>query len=189
MPGRRRFLLIIGYGNSLRSDDGAGLELALRLATYWRSAGANVRHLPTQQLTPELAYDISAEDVSQVLFVDARPVQQGAGSESSTAAVQVELIVPNPASPGLTHHLSPEALLLYAEGLYGRRPAAWLVSAPAFSFEHGERLSEAARRYIEPIDRVAHAIETATGLSLSMAAPVRARRPAEERRDPWWTRA
>ncbi len=189
MPGGQRFLLIIGYGNSLRYDDGAGLELALRLATYWRSAGANVRHLPTQQLTPELAYDISAEDVSHVLFVDARLVQQD-GAGAPTAEVQVEQLVPQPASPGFAHHLSPEALLVYAEHLYGRRPEAWLVSAPAFSMDHGEGLSETARRCIEPTERVAAFIQAKTGLNLIGGVSAHlARRSPEEEPGPWWKKA
>ncbi len=64
-------LLIIGYGNSLRRDDGAGLVLAQRLAEQWKKDGHAVRLLLTHQLMPEMALDLAESDVAGVLFVDA----------------------------------------------------------------------------------------------------------------------
>ena len=46
-----------------------------------------------------------------------------------------------PKAPGLTHHASPEGLLLLAERLYGARPRAFLVTIGAASFALGEDLS------------------------------------------------
>ena len=48
--------LIIGYGNDLRSDDGAGIRAATMIAA--RDLAARV--IACQQLTPELADDIAA---------------------------------------------------------------------------------------------------------------------------------
>ena len=55
--------LVIGYGNRLRSDDGAGPRVAERLA----SDGVAVR--VCDQLVPELADDLKGRAV--VVFVDA----------------------------------------------------------------------------------------------------------------------
>jgi hydrogenase maturation protease len=65
--------LVIGIGNSLRSDDGVGWRLARR-AEHWRPE-AQVRSV--QQLTPELAVELAA--ASRVLFIDAwlRPEASG----------------------------------------------------------------------------------------------------------------
>ena len=60
-------VLVVGYGNPLRGDDGVGWRVAERLAADQRLDGAAV--LQRHQLTPELALDISA--VSLVVFIDA----------------------------------------------------------------------------------------------------------------------
>jgi hydrogenase maturation protease len=46
-------VLIIGYGNPFRSDDGLGWQIANELSRTNRSAETEV--LPCHQLTPELA--------------------------------------------------------------------------------------------------------------------------------------
>ena len=48
--------LVIGYGNTLRGDDGVGVLVADALEG-WNQA---VRTLSVQQLTPELAADIES---------------------------------------------------------------------------------------------------------------------------------
>ena len=57
--------LIVGYGNDLRSDDGAGVIVARKVAVLWPQARVIVVH----QLTPELAEDIAM--AGKVIFVDA----------------------------------------------------------------------------------------------------------------------
>jgi hypothetical protein len=59
--------LIVGYGNSLRSDDGVGWHTAGLLAGDPRLAGARV--LARHQLLPELAADVGR--ASLVVLVDA----------------------------------------------------------------------------------------------------------------------
>jgi hydrogenase maturation protease len=60
-------VLVVGYGNSLRGDDGVGWHAAGRLAADPRLAGARV--LARHQLTPELAVDVA--QASLVVLVDA----------------------------------------------------------------------------------------------------------------------
>jgi hydrogenase maturation protease len=131
-------ILLIGYGNSLRRDDGAGLILAARLEHAWRSQGVAVKHLPVHQLIPELAAEMAKPEVEFVVFVDARAV---APSEV-TPQVQVQPLKPELLSPSLGHHLNPATLLIYADQLFGRRPSAWLVTVPAVDFGYGESLSQ-----------------------------------------------
>ena len=64
----RRNVLVIGYGSTLRSDDGAGPAVAHRVAE-WNLPG--VTTLTPVQLTPELAGEIAVCDL--VLFIDAAP--------------------------------------------------------------------------------------------------------------------
>jgi Ni,Fe-hydrogenase maturation factor len=60
-------VLVVGYGNSLRGDDGAGWHAAARLAADPRLTGARV--LARHQLTPELAAEVAT--ASLVVLVDA----------------------------------------------------------------------------------------------------------------------
>jgi hydrogenase maturation protease len=121
--------LVIGYGDALRSDDGAGPRIA-DLMTPADGLAVFVRH----QLLPELAADLKGRDV--VVFVDA-----GTGLEPG--AVFARRLTPSDAAEpsGMTHHCTPEGLLRLAERLYGARPCAFLVTIGAASFELGEELS------------------------------------------------
>lgn len=118
-------MLVIGYGNSLRGDDGAGPFVAKQLGR-----GAIACH----QLTPELAEPIS--QARRVVFVDAH-----AGVPAGQIAVQP--VRPRPAAA--IHRFDPESLLAWSQQLYGRAPQALLVGIGAESFELGESLSPGAR--------------------------------------------
>ncbi|HXF65046.1 MAG TPA: hydrogenase maturation protease [Caldilineaceae bacterium] len=133
--GRCGYLLLIGYGNSLRRDDGGGVAMAQRLAHYcWCSRGLPVRLLTVTQLGPELAADLAAEDIIAAVFVDS-------AARDGPGPVQVERITSSALSPSLGHQLAPAALLVYAELLYGRCPRAWLVTVPGTDYSHGEGFS------------------------------------------------
>jgi Ni,Fe-hydrogenase maturation factor len=62
-----RGILVIGYGNTLRRDDGAGVRAAEMMAVDPRFAAVEV--LMVYQLTPELSLDIAT--ASLVVFIDA----------------------------------------------------------------------------------------------------------------------
>lgn len=121
--------LIIGYGDTLRSDDGAGPRVAELFAA---TDGVAVRI--RGQLVPELADDMRGREV--VVFIDA-----SATVAPGAVAVRRLTTTDAPKGQGLTHHVSPEGLMLLAERLYGARPAAFLVAIGAASFALGEDLS------------------------------------------------
>jgi len=129
-------LLVIGYGNTLRSDDAAGPLVAGRVATL---GIPGLRAMACQQLTPELAAEL-AEAVS-VVFVDA----------TTDPLHEVELVPLMPSESGQvgSHATDPRALLAMAQELYGTAPAGWLLKVPAENFAHGEELSAVTKRGIE----------------------------------------
>jgi hydrogenase maturation protease len=133
-------LLIIGIGNSLRRDDGAGLILATALAARWQNQGRHSRLLLETQLGPEMALELAAADVSAVLFIDA--------AADLDRPVSFTRLAREDSSPGLTHHLSPSALLLYAGSLFASHPPAWLLCVQGVDFGLGEELSPAATRAV-----------------------------------------
>lgn len=157
MPCDRR-VLIVGYGNSLRSDDGVGRQAAERLADDPRLAGATV--LQCHQLTPELALDVSA--ASLVVLVDAR-----SGPPAGTVTItRVERA--GRAGAAWSHHLDPPTLVELAHELYGRAPDVLLVSCGVGSLELGDRLTpDVAEALPRLVDAVAEAVASRTA-----AAPV-----------------
>jgi hydrogenase maturation protease len=137
-------VLVIGYGNSLRSDDGIGWHAAGLLATDPRLAGARV--LTQHQLVPELAADVSR--ASLVVLVDA-------AADGDPGAVSVRRIGSPPPTPiTWSHHLTPESLAGLADALYGFVPPIVLVSVAAGSLAEGDSLSSALQRALPEVVEV-----------------------------------
>ena len=129
-------VLVIGIGNTLRRDDGAGWFFAKALADQLQRAGVSVHLLLQQQLTPELAIDAAELAPDQIVFVDASlDVQEATLTE----------VTPSHAAPVLDHRLDAAALVTLMRRLYGVRSKSWLVQTPALDFGHGEGLSEKAK--------------------------------------------
>ncbi|MFZ0200524.1 MAG: hydrogenase maturation protease [Candidatus Sulfotelmatobacter sp.] len=146
-------VLIVAYGNPLRSDDGVGWIVADDLRQ--RLASSNVEVLQLTQLLPEVAESISRADT--VIFVDA-------SCEGEPEELHCRQITPPPEKTQFGHQLSPAELLGLAGQLYGATPQAFCVSLTGQCFEHGEELSEsvAAR-----LPQLASKVEQLTRQALS----------------------
>ena len=123
-------LLVIGYGNELRGDDGVGPRVAWAVTALGR---AGVRAVAAHQLTPEMA-DL-LRDTEAVVFVDARV---------DAPAVGMERLTPGPDNSGWGHTSDPRWLLSLTRAVHGHAPAAWLITVPATDLAMGEGLSEVA---------------------------------------------
>ncbi len=120
--------LVIGYGNTLRSDDGVGVAIAGRIAAL---------HLPhvdvrtCHQLYPEMAAEIVQYDT--VIIVDA---------SASGEAMAVRKFAPiSAASPSTNHNVSPEMLQQLAREIYGAAVTMHVYTVRGESFEFGSELS------------------------------------------------
>ncbi len=122
-------LLIIGYGNRLRGDDGVGYEAAQRLDG-----------IALPQLTPELMEPIS--QVERVIFIDAR-----AGGKPGS--IDETPLAPSPDPRPFTHSATPETLLAGARALYGRCPSATLITISGSDFEVGHPMSRPVKEALE----------------------------------------
>ncbi|MCX7796721.1 MAG: hydrogenase maturation protease [bacterium] len=128
-------ILVIGYGNPARCDDGIGEYVTERLL----SEGINVDILTCQELGPELCEDISG--CGLVFFIDA-------GIEQNEAFL-IREITPKYKTPIFSHHISPEMLLAITEELYNVRPKAYLVSIKGYNFDFGFEITEMAKQNSE----------------------------------------
>jgi hydrogenase maturation protease len=150
VPGRP---LVIGYGNSLRRDDGIGWHVARRLDADPRASGIDV--IAARQLTPELAYDLHR--ATRVVLVDAA-VGSSADAASATVGECVvgdcvvgdcvvgECVVgeldegQETAGPS-SHHCTPLALAALARALYGSVAPITTVGVGICSLDQGESLT------------------------------------------------
>jgi hydrogenase maturation protease len=128
-------VLVVGYGNPLRGDDGIGWHVANALAEGIQDD--RVRIVACVQLTPELADSIA--EVDRVIFVDAS-IEMAPGRLRVTRLKTGE-------HPGeaWTHHLDPPSLVLCARVLYGKTPEAVMITVGAASFECSDELSPRVR--------------------------------------------
>jgi hydrogenase maturation protease len=173
-------VLVVGYGNLLRSDDGVGPAVAERLAADPRLAGADVR--AEHQLTPELALDASrvsllvlvdaADGVAagEVVVRDLAPWGRG-GIAGDGQAGRIE-----EGGPPLTHHVDPSSLLALADALWGSAPRTVLVGVGPASLELGDTLTteiEAALpRAVEAVVTVIAEHWAAMAATATAAAPI-----------------
>lgn len=127
--------LVIGYGNTLRGDDGLGYRVAETVETWDLP---DVETYPCHQLTPELAAVMAEAD--RVIFVDATPPQ------NPHSPIVVERLIPGaytPFFPG--HHSSPTALLTLTQTLYGCQPLTYALLLPSWEMGYGETFSAIAQ--------------------------------------------
>ena len=128
-------VLIIAYGNPLRSDDGLA----------WRAAEAlqgkfdpqEVEIITLHQLGPELAESASHSEC--VIFLDAStgPGQPG---EVQIRELSAEISEQSEA-PRFCHALSAQNVVGMAAQLYSAKPRAFSAAIVGQSFDHGEGLS------------------------------------------------
>ena len=129
-------VLVIGYGNPLRSDDSLGWQAAQHLEALLQSH-TQVEICAYQQLTPELAGKLYAVELA--IFIDAS-IDQPPGV-LTCAAVQPDESLP----AQFSHDFTPAKLLAFTELLYASTPQAFLVSIGAETFALGETLSPAVK--------------------------------------------
>jgi len=143
-------LLVVGYGNTLRRDDGAGCLVADRVEALGLDG---VRVLSCPQLTPDVAAQLAG--VATVVFVDA--------TVAATTKVGWRSLAPDDTCPVSTHATDPRALLALARELYGHAPAAWLLTVPTELMGFGTDLSEVTSRGIEAavkrVTELAHSLK------------------------------
>ena len=135
-------VLVIGYGNTLRGDDGVGPRVAEAVGKLHLPG---VRTLTCPLLTPELADLVSR--AGKVIFVDA--------AVDAPKTVQWRELQPNETSQLLAHAADPRTLLALARDVFGRAPRAWWLTIPAVDLGFREGFSsEVQRRFGAAVGKI-----------------------------------
>jgi len=130
-------VLVIGYGNPGRLDDGLGPAFASAVEAL-NLPGVTVD--ANYQLMVEDAAEIAQHDV--VVFVDA----DVAGPEP----FKFTRIKAKPALSFSSHRVEPEPLLALAQDLFGAKARAYVLAIRGYDFNgFGEYLSESARANLD----------------------------------------
>ena len=126
-------ILVIGYGNPGRLDDGLGPAFAQAIEAR-DLPGVMVQN--DYQLNVEAAADLAGCDV--VLFADA--------DVAANEPFRFERIHPDDDKLSFsTHHVSPQAVLKMAHEMFDALPKAYVVGIRGYEFnEFDERLSDKA---------------------------------------------
>lgn len=142
-------VLLLGFGNLDREDDGVAWHILARLATrmgrpfpvrpeeFEYQPGQPVDFLFSLQLVPEMAETIHA--YRRVCFIDAHT---GAVPQE----LNVQALAPQDQVSPFTHHLTAPALLRLAQLMYADAPEAILVSVRGYEFNFSQELSPATNR-------------------------------------------
>lgn len=135
-------LLVIGYGNTLRGDDGVGPRVA---GAIEKLNLPGVRTLICQQLSPEHADPVSRAE--KVIFVDA--------AVDAPREVQLRKLEPAASSQLIAHAADPRTLLALARDVFGHAPQAWWLTIPAVKLDFSETLTpEAQRGFAEAVEKI-----------------------------------
>ena len=130
-------VLVLGYGNPGRQDDGLGPAAAEAIESL-RLPG--VRTSANYQLAIEDASD--AAECASVIFVDA--------SKSGAAPFSVAPVLPSSEVACFASHIvPPDVIIGLCRRVYGRTPDARLIGIRGYAFDFDEGLTRRARANLE----------------------------------------
>ena len=133
-------ILVYGYGNPGRQDDGLGVLLSEKIEEWAREKELN--HLQTDsnyQLNIEDASRISAFDL--VIFADA--------SQEDIKGYAFTPLKPSPKMDFTMHSVSPAFILNLCHEVYHKKPLAYLLHIRGYEWEFMKDMTPEARKNLE----------------------------------------
>jgi hydrogenase maturation protease len=133
-------ILVYGYGNPGRQDDGLGIALALKLES-WAAENdlSEIRFDNNYQLNIEDAEAISTQDL--VIFADA--------SEEDISDFCLSVVDGTGKMSFTTHAASPAYILKLCQELFQKEPAVLLLHIKGYEWKFKEGLSLRATENLE----------------------------------------
>lgn len=142
--------LVIGYGNTIRQDDGVGYRLAECLGTQPPTLSfCQLKAIAVHQLTLDLAAEVA--QATEVIFVDMMlaPYSEAPYSEAQdpeAPQVQLQRLTPSGMQGSLGHISSPHSILHLSDRLFGTTPQGYWLLIPGVWSNLGEDLSPLAQQ-------------------------------------------
>jgi hydrogenase maturation protease len=124
-------ILVLGYGNPGRGDDGLGPAVATAIE---RLGLCHVTAYDNYQLNMEDAIEVAEHDV--VWFVDA--------TKTGPSPYAVSVLAPVGSVEFTSHIMRPQTVLAIAQQCYGKVPSAFLLGIRGYEFEFVEELTPGA---------------------------------------------
>jgi len=128
-------VLVVGYGNIHRRDDGIG-PWVVNWVGHVLQHRKEIRTLSLHQLDADLIEEL--RDIDLLILVDASVEEIEGGWRWMKVEPEFGDL------PYLTHHVKPSFLLGLLQSIYHRCPQTWLVSVHGQDFGFGEMLSQEA---------------------------------------------
>lgn len=133
-------ILIYGYGNPGRQDDGLGIVLSEKIETW-----AKENNYPN--ITIDQNYQLNIEDANYitdydlVIFLDA--------SVKEIESVLIEPVVPNLKTDFSMHSVSPAFVLGLSQQIFNKAPDTYQIHIRGYKYDFMEPLSEEAKKNLE----------------------------------------
>ncbi|CAK8715477.1 Hydrogenase maturation protease [Candidatus Electrothrix laxa] len=124
-------VLVYGFGNPGREDDGAGVALAEKIRA---AALPGVTTDSNYQLNAEDALLLTEHDI--IIFADA--------TRNPVDGFRFSRLEPDPSVSFTTHAMSPGSVLALCSQLYGKTPPVYMLEIAGTSFELCEGMTAEA---------------------------------------------
>jgi hypothetical protein len=160
MENKTTGLLVVGYGNPLNGDDGAGWSAAVELEALLKNTpyADQVEIMVLHQLTVELAEIVSGFE--SVIFigvcrdkragvVSCRRIGFSGGDAETVETGDPKVGDPEYSNGAMSGLISPEMLVGLAITEHNASPEAFLYTISGLSFEHNETVSRPVKRGIQ----------------------------------------
>ena len=130
-------ILVYGYGNPGRQDDGLGAALIQKVDEWLTS-------FPSQKIITDTNYQLNIEDAasvaeaSKVIFIDAsiEEIENFSFTEVKASDARVEFSM---------HAVSPAFVIDLCTKMYGHAPEAYLLHIKGYEWDFKEELTPAAQ--------------------------------------------
>jgi hydrogenase maturation protease len=133
-------ILVYGYGNPGRQDDGLGIALSETIENWAREhAMNNIETDSNYQLNIEDAARISAFD--RVIFADA--------TKEKIKGYAYTSLKPSPGIDFTMHSVSPAFILNLCKEIYHKTPSASLLHIKGYEWEFMKEITTEARKNLE----------------------------------------
>ncbi len=133
-------ILIYGYGNPGRQDDGIGISFINKLERWViKNKIKNISFDSNYQLNLEDSLEISNYDL--VIFVDA--------SKNIKKAYNLKRIYPEKINFYTTHKMLPENVLFLSKELYSKEPVCYILTIKGYKWEININPTKKAIKNIE----------------------------------------